>query len=181
MHSSRNRGNYKLLVRNIELNGYTNVIAVNKAVSNECGIAELFLDRVSSSTHSLSQDNTFEKAVSIEVETVTLDEFFKDEKVDIIKLDAQGAEGLILDGAENILKQDELKIMMEFWPEGLSHLGTEPSALLHKLQEMGFKIKVINETTRYLLPAQVLELIDLRKKEAGRTGLLSFINLLLEK
>ena len=88
---------------------------------------------------------------------------------------------MILDGAANILKQDELKIMMEFWPDGLSRLGTEPSGLLHKLQEMGFKTKVIDETTRCLPPAQIIEIVELREKEVGRTGLLSYVNLLLEK
>jgi FkbM family methyltransferase len=174
-------GNYQLLVRNIEANGYTNIVPVNIAISNEGGKVKLYVDPASSSTHSFAQDNTNIKGDAIEVETVTLDDFFGGEKVDFIKLDAQGAEGLVLDGATGVLKQDKLKIMMEFWPDGLDRLGTEPLDLLHKLQEMEFQIKEIDKTTRIVPPEQVLEKVELQKKEAGGIGLFFHINLLLEK
>jgi len=87
----------------------------------------------------------------------------------------------VLDGATGVLKQDKLKIMMEFWPEGLDRVGTEPLSLLHKLQEMDFQIKVIDKTTRSVLPEQVLERVQLQEQEARGIGLFFHINLLLEK
>jgi len=173
--------NYKLLCKNIEINGYTNIIPVNKAVSNKCGITKLFLDQVNSGNPSFSQDNVFEKAGSVEVETVTMSEFFQHQKIDFIKMDVQGAEGLIVDGAGEILKQDELKIMMEFWPAGLNNLGTEPLELVYKLRGFGFKIKVIDKATRCLQPAQIMEIINSRREELGEQSWGAHVNLLLEK
>lgn len=173
--------NYELLVRNIEINGYTNVVPVNKAVSNECGKTKLFINRVSSSRHSFSQNNVTDEAGSVEVEIITLDEFFKGEKVDFIKMDVEGAEGLILDGARQILSQDRLTIIMEFWPTGLNNLGTDPLGLLCKLQKIGFTIKLIDKTTRFLQPAEIIEIIELRNKELGEDSCGTHVYLLLEK
>ncbi len=173
--------NWRLLVKNIEINGYTNVIPVNKAVSNKCGIVKLFLDRVDTGASSFSQGNVFEKADSVEVETVALSEFFQHQRMDFIKMDVQGAEGLILDGAREILRQDGLKIMMEFWPVALKHLGTEPLELLNELQDIGFKIELIDRTPRCLQPAQVMEIIHLRAEQLGEHSWGAQVNLLLER
>ena len=57
---------------------------------------------------------------SVEVEAVRLDEYFKDDRhgIDMIKMDTQGAEGVILEGMAGLFdrRSDGPTIFMEFWP-----------------------------------------------------------------
>jgi FkbM family methyltransferase len=140
-----NPTNFNLLLRNIKLNHISNVEAVNKAVSNTNGSRKLFIDRKYSGSHTLAVNNleTDDKAESIIVETVALDSYFDDTKIDFIKIDAQGAEGLILEGGYKTFK-NTANILMEFWPYGIRNLGHKPEELLEKLCELGFKPYAIN-------------------------------------
>jgi len=174
--------NYKLLVRNIEENGYKNISPIQVAVSDKKGTLKLFLDKSNLGDHSLAEQNIVEKNGSVEIETNSLDNFFeeynKDFKVDLIQMDVQGAEGLILDGAKKIIGSNNLKIIMEFWPSGLNNVGTDGLDLLKGLESYGFKIGLIDETNKcisYLLPEKIVAMCE--KSQHGR----GHVNLLLEK
>ncbi len=138
--------NYELLCRNIELNGLRNVTAVNKAVSSENGSLTLYLDKYNLGGHSLSADNVLIDAGAVEVETTTLEAFLDevgDDRVDVIKMDTQGAEGLIIEGARRLLEDNDPKILMELWPFGLRNAGYDPATLVVNLERLGFSFKVI--------------------------------------
>src|SRR3989304_10413899 len=110
--------NYNLLCKNIEVNGYRNVIPVRKAVFSKSGKMELFLDKSNLGGHSLSEANV-DKGASIMVEITSLDEYFENtnHKIDVIKMDVQGSEMEVLNGMTNIINQNEkLEIITEFWP-----------------------------------------------------------------
>jgi len=182
---------YELLCRNIEINNYANIIPVNKAVSNKQGKIEFWVDKAGVAISSFAKDNVLafskcpvdklsQKPISLMVDEITMDEFFKRllYKVDFIKIDTQGAEGLILQGAEEILKSNRvMKITMEFWPEGLMKLGTDPLNLLLKMQKYGFKMKLINEDRQAL---ELIEPIEFCRVIGQKSGHQEF-NLLLEK
>jgi len=91
-------------------------------------------------------------------------------------MDTEGAEGLIIEGAEKVLmRNNNLKIAMEFWPYGLKNLGTDdPLKLLHKFQDYGFKIKLISETDQCLKNIEIMKIIEMCGTKEG-------VNLLLEK
>jgi len=62
----------------------------------------------------------------IEVETIKLDDYFKDKniKVDVIKMDIEGAEGLALEGMKKILNENkDIKIFSEIVPGALIKTG----------------------------------------------------------
>lgn len=144
-----NPNNYSLLIKNIETNGYTNVTATQKAVSDKVGIAELFLAQGNSGDHRIY--NPGNDRESIQIETVSLDEFFKDknEQIDLIKIDTQGAEMAILQGMDNIIKENtDLTIITEFWPMSLKKFGYSPEEYLNRLIEYGFKLFHIDEQTQ---------------------------------
>lgn len=90
-------GNYELLCKNINMNGSTNIIPVQKAVSNKCGKVRSWLCKVDSINHSLIRANVLRKSGFIEVETVTLDAFLEtttgNTKEDIIVKIDTGGEG----------------------------------------------------------------------------------------
>jgi hypothetical protein len=102
----------------------------------------------------------------LEVESITLDRFFEkkvgDFKVNFVKMDAQGAEGLIVEGMSKIIeKNNDLKIMMEFWPSGLANMGTDPTKLLVKLKHYGFNFQRVNEKKRSLEKVDINEILKL--------------------
>lgn len=78
-------------------------------------------------------------------------------KIDVIKVDTEGAEGLMVDGSERILRNNNLKMFLEFWPDGLRNMGSDPIKLLQKLQEYGFKTKLINEAKMSLTQIESIE------------------------
>lgn len=173
--------NYELLVKNIEINGYNNITPIHKAVSNKSGRIKLFIDKLSPSLSSFSKDNVLEKAGFLEVETTALDDFFGltgGDTVNLIKMDTQGAEGLIIEGSERLLRNNNLKIIMEFWPYGLRNVGTDPLGLLYKLQSYGFEIKPIDKTDRYTMDMGVKKIIEMCENRMNGKG---HVNLLLEK
>lgn len=63
-----------------------------------------------------------------------------DDDVDLVKLDAQGAEADILDGAKGLLSRCPVWIV-EVWPIGLKHAGKTPRDVLNKLRDAGLLVK----------------------------------------
>jgi len=150
---------YGLLCKNIEANGYKNVIAIQKAVFNKSGKMKLFLDKRELGRHSLSEANVPNRADSITIETISLDEFFKnkDFKIDVIKMDVEGSEMGVLQGMTNLInKNDNLKIITEFWPIGLRRSGFSPTEFLNKLKEYGFTLYEIGQRTKPIDVNQLL-------------------------
>lgn len=174
--------NYNLLVKNIKINNYANIIPIQEAVSNKRGNTKLFIDKINLGNPSFSKNNVpTPKEGFVKVEAITLDEFFenvvKDSKVDIIKMDTQGAEGLIVEGAGKLLKNNNLKIFMEFWPYGLKNIGTNPLKLLLKLQDYGFKMKIIDEKNQCIKHTRIMKIIEICENLKNGKG---HVNLLLE-
>jgi len=175
-------GNYELLLKNISLNHYETIVPIQQAVSNRRGTTNLFVDKRNLGAPSLAEKNVDRRQGIVAVETVSIDEFFKTVEgfgpIDFLKIDAQGAEGLIFEGACNCLKNEGLKIMMEFWPQGLRNMGTDPLNLLRLIKSSGFTIKIIEEKKRVLVGIEEVEAIgnylQLKSSQAA-------VNLLLEK
>lgn len=141
-------GNFRLLVRNIQANSFTNVTAVPKAVSDRIATVELFLDGLNRGGPSLSRRNIPEISGSVFVDTLTLDSYLEETEtthVDLIKMDTQGMEGHIVSGAVRTLTEGRPRIIMEFWPFGLRNMGTDPLALLARIRGMDFDVHRILE------------------------------------
>ena len=111
--------NYKALCKNIDINKFTNIHAINKAVSDHKGIVTMYerknLKRIIPewyTIHETFSGHQLDKRYSIEVESDTLDAILDNYKVDFIKIDIEGAEVEALKGATNTL--DRLrKIIVE--------------------------------------------------------------------
>ena len=136
---------YSLLERNIRLNNCENVVPYNLAITDSVGERTLYLDSEDSGRQSLSAANVREVAECVRSRTETLDHFFENlaTKPDFIKIDAQGAEGLILQGAQNLLRKQDLQVIMEFWPRALRNFGVDPMELLRMLESNKFKLGII--------------------------------------
>ncbi len=165
--------NFALLQRNVEANGYRNVICVPKAVSNRCGTAKLTLYEASSGGHSLSEFRGGSRFV--EVETVSLDEYFANrrEAISVLKMDTEGAEMTILDGMRNVLSSNpHLALMTEFFPYAIKSFGHSPEEYVRRLASHGFRIYPILENHGTTEPLDFERLKHLLQSlaEGGKEG-----------
>jgi len=142
---------FALLQKNVRLNGLTNVVLEQKALSNRKGVIKLFIADLNKGDHRIYQPEG-ESRPSVEVEAVRLDEYFKGQKrgIDVLKMDTQGAEGVILEGMTGLLegRPDGPTIFMEFWPHALKEMGTDPGALLKTLQSYHYQFYYFNPKGR---------------------------------
>jgi FkbM family methyltransferase len=138
--------NYDLLVRNIELNGYRNIVPVQKAISNIVGSARFFIhpDTVG---HSLFAETSSKTRRAINVEVTTLDHFLEGEgwpPVHLVKMDIEGAEPAALEGMTGLLTRNRaLRLVVEYVPHILKRAGEDPTRFLDRLRGLGFTIRAI--------------------------------------
>lgn len=131
--------NYEILVRNVRLNGFTNVVVEQKALSNEPGSVTLFMtDEVREDSRILQAPSR--EVESVEVEAVVLDEYLagREERVDLVKIDTQGAEGMIIDGMAETNRKNDLLLMIEWTPSVLPDFGYEPEEVVQMLRAANF-------------------------------------------
>jgi len=136
---------YKALCRNIDCNGFKNIIAINKAVSEKKGIAILYDDRnidgYLNSGHStilLEHKLNFESSKSLNVQSDSLDNILKENdigNVDVLKMDVEGAEIQALEGSTATLKKLR-KIIVEIH-------GTNIDRVRSILRNNNFYIKTV--------------------------------------
>jgi len=107
-------GNFGLLVRNVSVNGYTNVSTVNAAIARRSGNATLWLHN-SFERHSLIEGS--ESNASIEVPAWSVDDLVRDEaRVDVVKMDIEGYECEAIYGMVQTMKKHKPVFIVEIHP-----------------------------------------------------------------
>lgn len=136
---------FELLRRNVELNGYKNVTLVPKALGSEPGKLKLFRHATNRGDHRIYDPGDGREAV--EVEVTTLDHYFADaSRLDLIKMDIQGAECAAVAGAAKTLERgDDTAVIMEYTPQYIRQMGQDPQACLSALAGYGFSFFEIYE------------------------------------
>lgn len=121
------------------VNGLSNVSLRHAAVGAESGTIKLYVSNELNVDH-----RTFDSGdgrASIDVPLVKLDDYFSPgQQVDFIKIDVQGYELSVLQGAERVLRENQdIRIFMEFWPYGLLKASVDPSELTKFLKALNFE------------------------------------------
>ena len=154
-------GNFRLLQKNIAANGYRNVAALDKALSNRSGRVRLYLNESNRGDHRIYDSRDGRPSVAIEA--VTLDSFFKklDKQVHFIKMDVQGAEAAAFDGMKGLVRKNRgLRLVTEFSPGALRAFGSDPRKYLRDLQSSGFRLWEISEKKKSVKPVKPAQLLS---------------------
>lgn len=160
--------NFALLQKNVRANGCANVILEQKAVSNQNGKLKLYLSEQNKGDHQIFDSGEIRPAV--EVDTVRLDDYFRDctGAIDVVKMDIQGAEGLALEGMDKLLRKFAgLKLFAEFCPERLKKCGTDPRDYLNRLGALGFRFDRIDDHVNQIIPANTENLLQMTSPETN--------------
>ena len=121
---------------------FPQVVPVQAALSDRHGEAWLTLDRDNSTQHSLEASNVGTRARRRRVRALTLVEALPADldRLDLIKIDAQGFDGAVLKGARALLKRHHPRVVFELWPAGWRAAGYEPDAVLASLASLDYAL-----------------------------------------
>ena len=133
--------NLRRVRRNIEINGLRNVSLVQKAVGDREATATLYVPE--SDNSGLASLTYMAGATSIEVPVITLDGFTRKKnfaRVDLIKIDIEGAEVMAFEGARDLLSRlDAPDVIFE------AHPGSEAAKWLQQRGYTIYEIKLRRE------------------------------------
>lgn len=152
--------NFALLQRNIEANDCRNVRLEQRALSNEPGSITLFLHERNQGMHSVLRSD--ETKHSVEIEAVRLDDYLRDvsRHIDFVKIDVEGAEGMVLEGMHATLKSNpHMNILLEFAPHRLTATGYDPESVLRGLAAGGFNVYEVGDPGDQLRTAVASDLL----------------------
>lgn len=152
-------GNFDILIKNVEVNGYKNTKVYPLAVSSKSGTSEIALTAASNCGSMLDlKKETVSKYMKekmsiliknrIEIDTVSLDDFLDKEgirKVNLIRMDIEGYEIEAVKGMTNTLKNmpSPLKLLFEIHNNAFSDAKAVIAPMLEGLFSFGFKPKYI--------------------------------------
>ena len=162
--------NFLILEKNIQINGYNNVILEKKAVSNKLGKSTLYVNENSAGSSMHKPNNVVNQ---IYVDLITLDNYFEVNAItpDFIKIDIEGYELNALKGMESILQSsDKTKIMIEYNPLTKKEFNSDPMDNLTFLSELGFKFKDLNSSVQTFLTFE-----DIKQEYENSKKLTNFI------
>ena len=137
--------NIHYLRRNLATNGYgSRVEVVEKAVGNATGTLKLFKAKDNIGTHSASHRNAG-SSTSFDIEMTSLDEFLGDELPDLIKIDVEGYDGFVLDGASRVISRCRPTLFVEFVPSHLQNCGYAPGRFIDLVFENYEHVFMVDE------------------------------------
>lgn len=127
---------FRCLEKNIALNDMGDTIsAVNIAAGNHSG--EAFITDTSDDTQNTVAEHA--EMDTIRVPVKPLDEMVPEEPVRLLKLDAEGCEPMILDGAEAVCARTTI-LYSEYDPVLISARQRDPAEYLTTLRKRGFEL-----------------------------------------
>lgn len=132
--------NFTYLLQNLEENGCANVITVNKALSDRDAVIKLVSDP--EADHYWLQLHNSKDLAGVHVNTMTLDDFFRQEpspRVDVMKMDIEGSEPAALAGMIEVSRANpQLKLIVEFDIGNLERCGFNRETFARLAEELGF-------------------------------------------
>lgn len=145
---------FQLLKKNILANGISNQCVLEQLiVSNSMTDKTLHLSDLNFGTNTLypSQDNVYSK--SITVKSTTLDDYADNKgiKFNFIKLDVEGAELEVLEGAKNVLLESKPHIFIEVWGSHKKNFSPENDKVTLYLHNLGYLFYTINNNCKLTL------------------------------
>lgn len=154
---------YEILRDNVQVNSFLELGIVHLhqlAVTDRSGKACLSIFNNDSGHNTLFRDGKADG--EIEVTTTSLDEILAtQERVDIVKIDAEGAEPLIVRGMQQVIKRNpKIRILLEFAPVHLKRAGRSPLEVLNEFGSFGFDIRRIDDVNGDLLSVAPGELVE---------------------
>lgn len=130
-----------ILRRNVERNGYQNVVLRQAAAGAETETRQLHYSADNRGDNRFFELEGDTDAVDVEVTSLDDDLAEFTRPIDLMKMDIQGFEPIALAGMKNVLMTNPPRtILMEFWPDGILGNGHQPDGVLATLRGAGYDL-----------------------------------------
>jgi FkbM family methyltransferase len=145
------------LARNVALNRFENVVLNQRGLYDQPGEATLFLpsqagEMNNSGAASLYTFRSEEvKQVSEAVSLMRLDDYIRNlniQRVDIIKIDIEGAEIKALEGARDTIMRFRPLVLMEVDLDNLARADCSPDQVLELWKSLNYEVSIIHMTEK---------------------------------
>ena len=145
--------NFNDLISNIHLNSFKNIFAFNIAITNEDKLITFYVvEGNNSGIHSTLLNKSLPQK-SIQVQGISIDSFVSQnniQKVDLIKMDIEGAEMDAIWGMQHLLSRDKPIIITEMAAEQQNLNGVSIKSFKLNLAQLGYNSYKITKTGKLL-------------------------------
>lgn len=143
------KNNYQILMQNAKENGFRgDQICINKGLWDQPG--NLYIQGEGVFSKAVVENKSGEVA-----EVTTIDEYFKEIHVDLIKMDIEGAEMKALLGGMNVIKRDRPVLAISIY-HTIEDFYTIPQLIFKELDNYEYYVRhhsmVFTETVLYAIP-----------------------------
>lgn len=169
------------LEKTLKLNGLRWVEVFDQAVGALTEARTFHISPVigHSSLYALPQEDGAGRDITVQV--TRLDDIIgPDQRLDVVKIDVEGAELDVLAGMDRLLSENsDLAIVAEYGPSHLARIGLTPNSWFDAFKKAGFQAYAIEEPTgvcRRVSPADLVDVVSInlafvRPKGAAKTRL----------
>ena len=153
--------NYARLVKNVELNDFHNVQTFQVWLWNTNFETNLYLDNINPGAASVLSSRSSDEWIEVStIQVRVFDEMLPMQKCSLLKMDIEWYELEALKWMKNLLKNNDLKIILEYSPglyEKMEPTGNTGKEILEYLESFGFKIHHINQDWSYSIIPSITE------------------------
>ena len=149
--------NAAMIQANATLNGFDNVSVNNVAVGAASGEVTFSVSN-DSAYSSMRPTGRSAEARSIQVPMLSLDEYAAQHgigRVDILKADVEGAEEMVLEGAQQLLSDHTRRpriVLLELFDNNLTPFGSSVERCIERMAGFGYRPYVIKPGTDQMTP-----------------------------
>jgi FkbM family methyltransferase len=149
--------NAALIRASAALNSMPNVLVNECAVGSSTGTVTFSVSR-DSAFSSMRATGRVKESMTLSVPMLTLDGYLADRKIrriDVLKIDVEGAEGLVISGASTLLGNEETRprlVLIELYDPNLAPFQTSAAELILQMRSFGYSPYVIKDTKGALEP-----------------------------
>ncbi len=172
-----------LLEENRAINGFFDRIEIiKKAVSNNNGKTQFVLETESEINHIATTNSNGKKTK--DVDCLTLDSFTKNtgiKKINFLKIDVEGAELLVLQGAKNLLAEKRIDLILFELNKNLSNFNATPEDIFTVLRSNNYFIFQFNKNgmlellNKNFSLTKTINLVAIQKSPAVIKNLINFL------
>lgn len=141
---------FNILKQNVDLNSHlrNKIICVNKGLGNKKAILPIYDEQnnINEGLFSIHQKNFIQSKKIQDIEIDTLDNFVNEnyiDRIDFIKIDVEGNELYVLQGAESCLKKLQPKLLIEMSEKNFNAAGYTKQDIFNFLESLGYLIHLI--------------------------------------
>lgn len=142
---------YYQLCANVFLNGYDNVFCHNVALGDKNDVVEIEKPNYFDTNFVNFGDIAIKNDSSVNTESVRmkmLDEY-KFNNLLFIKMDVQGYEPFVIEGASKTIEEHRPYMMIEFEEPTLNKHGKNEKELRKQIEELGYEVRLMHEGQDY--------------------------------